>query len=104
MIRISATYTVQRTLEIDGFDSVDDEGANDKVDEVSTAVVKELEGQGWKVNVESLESEDEFEDDEDEEDEDEDDDENYDDEDDEDDDEDEEDDDVDEEDEAPDSE
>jgi hypothetical protein len=66
MLRISATYMVQRILEIEGVDSVDDEASDDKIEEQSSAQVKALEAAGWNVSVESLVSIDEVADDEDE--------------------------------------
>jgi hypothetical protein len=79
MLRISATYMVQRVIEVDGIDSVDDDAADDKIDKQSSELVKKLEGEGWNVSVESLESidevadeDDEYEEDEDEDEEDED--------------------------------
>jgi len=80
MLKIVATYSVQRIIEVEGFDSVDEEGAHDAVASASSSVVKKLEDEGWKVSTIDLESADEFEDDEDDEDEDDDDDDDEDDE------------------------
>lgn len=65
MLKIVATYSIQRIIEVTGFDSVDDEGAHDAVAAASSSVVQKLEGDGWKVSTTDLESADEFEDDED---------------------------------------